>query len=229
MTLEPIRRARSLSEDAYRSIKESILLNDLKPGQQLKEEELASELGISATPLREALAMLQREGFVNIIPYRGKFVTEVTPELVKDIYEVRRTLEGLATELATPHIPDEQLEELEVLFDETSQRIAAGDYDLYFKSDSALHKTIVKHSQNKWLMRTLDATNDHVRRIRAISLALSGSHIHRSFDEHYAILSALKNRDRVKAREAMEEHVLKASERIAELLGGKDGLAETKR
>lgn len=226
--MEPIRRTRSLSEDAYRSIKESILRNDLEPGQQLKEEELASELGISATPLREALAMLQREGFVKVIPYRGKFVTKVTPELVRDIYEVRRTLEGLATELATPHIPDEELEELEMLFDETAQRIAAGDFDLYFKSDSALHKTIVKHSQNKWLMRTLEATNDHVRRIRAVSLALSGSHIHRSFDEHYAILAALKNRDRVKAREAMAEHVQKASERIAELLGSGEELTGTK-
>jgi DNA-binding GntR family transcriptional regulator len=118
MTLElkPIGRSRSLTNDAYQQIRASILTNKLTPGQQLKEEWLAAQLHISATPVREALAKLEREKLVKVIPHRGKFVADITPIDVHDIYEVRRELEGLAIMLAIPNIPSEELEALAQFF-----------------------------------------------------------------------------------------------------------------
>ena len=220
MTLElkPIGRSRSLTNDAYQHIKASILSNKLEPGQQLKEEWLAAQLHISATPVREALSKLEREKLVNVIPHRGKFVAEITPEDVHDIYEVRRELEGLAITLAIPHIPPEELEGLEQFFKVAELQMEQGNYDEYFKGDSNLHGLILKNISNQWLLQMLQELNDHVKRIRAFSITHSGPHIRRSLDEHYAILDAMKNRDVKKAKALMEEHVQKSGERIAKIV-----------
>jgi DNA-binding GntR family transcriptional regulator len=218
--LTPIQRSSSLKEEAYQRIKAAIIANELKPGQQLKEERLAAQLGISATPLREALAKLEQEWLVQIAPHQGRFVTEITAELVKDIFEVRRELEGLAIELATPSLAQNDLEELERLLQVTEARIEQGNDEpsSYFESDSRLYELIVQNAGNQWVVRLLRTLNDHLRRIRAFSVARPGAHIQQSFREHLAILEALKARDATKAKQLMEEHVQKACERIIELL-----------
>lgn len=220
MTLElkPIERSRSLTNDAYQHIKASILSNKLEPGQQLKEEWLAAQLQISPTPVREALAKLEQEKLVTVIPHRGKFVAEITPEDVRHIYEVRRELEGLAIMLAIPNIPPAELEALEQFFKIAERQMEQGHYDEYFKSDTNLHGLILKNISNQWLLQMLQELNDHVKRIRAFSITHSGPHIRRSLAEHYAILEAMKKRDLQKAKTLMEEHVQKSGERIAKIV-----------
>lgn len=220
MTLElkPIGRSRSLTNDAYQHIKASILSNKLEPGQQLKEEWLAAQLHISATPVREALSKLEREKLVKVIPHRGKFVADITPEDVHDIYEVRRELEGLAITLAIPNIPLEELEGLEQFFKIAESQMEQGNYDEYFKGDSNLHGLILKNISNQWLLQMLQELNDQVKRIRAFSITHSGPHIRRSLAEHYAILDVMKNRDVKKAKKLMEDHVQKSGERIAKIV-----------
>ena len=216
--LIPIPGGRSLTNIAYQQIKQSILDNRLIPGQQLKEEWLASQLHISPTPVREALAKLEQEKLIKIIPHRGKFVAEITVDDVCEIYEVRSVLEGLAVMSATPLIPETALFELEQAFQAAGKQIDQGHYRHYFHSDSQLHHLIIQTITNQWLAQTLRTFNDHVRRIRAFSIAHSGPHIRHSLQEHFAILEAIKGRDPLQARQLMEQHVQQAGERIVAIV-----------
>jgi DNA-binding GntR family transcriptional regulator len=99
-------------EQAYELIKKAIFECKFLPGQVLNEIELAEWLGISRTPLREALAALEKDGFVNIIPNRGAFVCDITPTEVEEILDVREVLEVFAIKLATPYIPEEEIDEV---------------------------------------------------------------------------------------------------------------------
>ena len=110
--LERIRKHPSLKEEAYRRIKALVLSDTLSRGDVLDMDWLSSELGISRTPLREALLMLEQDGLVETIPYKGTFVAGVSTTDVEEIYQVRGALEALAVRLATPVIPDEELESM---------------------------------------------------------------------------------------------------------------------
>jgi DNA-binding GntR family transcriptional regulator len=219
--LTPIRRSRSLTQDAYVQIKSAIIANELKPGQQLKEEELASQLGISSTPLREALAKLEQEWLVETIPHRGKFVAEITPENVREVFEVRRELEGLAVELALPSLTTEDLEELGAFFERANARYPRGDdFDpsLWFESETRLHELIIYNCGNQWLIRLLKTLNDHIWRIRGFRVTTPGTATRQSFLEHLAIWEALKAKDVAKAKALMEQHLYKAGERLTTFL-----------
>jgi DNA-binding GntR family transcriptional regulator len=224
--LAPIQRPRSLAEYAYRRLKASILSNELTPGQRLKEESLASQLGVSPTPLRQALSRLEQEELIHTIPHQGRFVAEITLKSVKDVYQVRRELEGLAIQLSTPALLQEDLEELEVLFRQTEAQIELGNYDLCFESDARLHELVVRHVQNQWLVWMLDVLHDHARRVRAFLAPMPVSAVLQSFREHRAILEALKDRDPAKARALMEEHLKHASERVAASLSRSEAAGE---
>lgn len=219
--LTPIRRSRSLTQDAYEQIKSAIIANELKPGQQLKEEELASQLGISSTPLREALAKLEQEWLVETIPHRGKFVVGITPEHVREVFEVRRELEGLAVELALPSLTTEDLEELGTFIETAKARYQRGDdYDpsLWFESETRLHELIIQNCGNQWLIRLLKTLNDHVWRIRGFRVTTPGTDTRQSFLEHLAIWEAIKARDVTKAKALMEQHLYRAGERLTTFL-----------
>jgi DNA-binding GntR family transcriptional regulator len=216
--LPPIGRSRSLTLDAYHHIKAFILSNELLPGQQLKEEWLAAQLNISPTPLREALAKLEQEKLVNFVPHRGKFVAEITAKEVEDIYEVRRELEGLAVALAMPSICPQQLAELTRAFERAKSEIDQGNYTAYYQTDTRLHELIHQNIANQWLLSMLAGLNDHVRRIRAFSLAHSGPHITRSLEEHFAILEAMQAGNAAAAQAMMEQHVQQAGQRIVAIV-----------
>lgn len=222
--LTPIRRSRSLTQDAYQHIKAAIIANELRPGQQLKEEELASQLGISSTPLREALAKLEQEWLVKTIPHRGKFVTEITAETVRDIFEVRRELEGLAVELAMPSLAQKDLEELEAYFRAAKAQLEGSGYQpsLWYESETRLHELIIENSGNQWLIRLLKTLNDHVWRIRGFRVAIPGTDTYQSFCEHLAIWEAVKGQDAAKAKELMEQHLQKSGERLVKFLAEKE-------
>lgn len=219
--LTPIRRSRSLTQDAYVQIKSAIIANELKPGQQLKEEELASQLGISSTPLREALAKLEQEWLVETVPHRGKFVVEITPENVRELFEVRRELEGLAVELALPSLTLDDLEELDAFLEPAkAQYQQADDFDpsLWIESETRLHELIIRNCGNQWLIRLLTTLNDHIWRIRGFRVITPGTDTRQSFLEHLAIWEAMKARDVVKTKELMEQHLRNAGERLTAFL-----------
>lgn len=216
--LERIRKRPSLKDEAYQRIKELILSDTLGSGDMLEMDWLASELGISRTPLREAVLMLEQEGLIETIPYKGTFVTDVSREDVEQIYQVREALEPLAVRLAAPVILDEELEEMQALFASLAEEIEKGDFERHFQSDTQFHDLIVRHCGNAVLQQVLETLTDRIYRVRVFSRNQSGYHMKQSFREHCLILDAIMERDIAKAERLMAEHIRNAGNRIADLV-----------
>ena len=217
--LERIQRP-SLKDEAYQRIKALILTDTLSGGDMLDIERLTSELGISRTPLREALLMLEQEGLVETIPYKGTFVVDVSKKDVEEIYQVREVLEPLAVRLATPVIPSEELEEMGAFLASVGDEIEREDFEHHFESDTQFHELIVRHCGNEVLQQVLGTLTDRIYRVRVFSRNQSGYHMKQSFREHCLILDVIMERDAAKAESLMGEHIRNAGKRIADLVRG---------
>lgn len=216
--LGKIRKRPSYKEEAYQRIKTLILSDELRDGDPLDIDWLTSELGISRTPVREALLMLEQEGLIETIPYKGTFITDLTKKDVEEIYRVREGLESLAVELATPLIPDADLQNMQEMFTAVGDEIEKGSFNGYFESDIGFHDLLIRHSGNQVLQQVLDTLSGRIYRVRAFSWRRSGSHMKLSFAEHRAILDAIVERDVERAKELMARHVRDAGKRIANLI-----------
>jgi len=215
--LEKIEKSPSLRERAYRSIKH-VILHDLAKGDVLVVEELATQLGISRTPVREALLALEQEGLARSVPYKGTFVAEPSAEEVNEIYQVREVLEPFAVRLATSEIPDHDLRRLRITFDSVQKAISDGDFDAHFQSDTDFHELIVQNAGNEVLRELIDNLADRVYRIRVSARKRSTHHLIQSFEEHRLVLDALIARDVSRAEFLMREHIRRAGKRIEEIL-----------
>jgi DNA-binding GntR family transcriptional regulator len=217
--LERIQKRPSLKDEAYQRIKTLILSDRLSGGDMLDIDWLASGLGISRTPLREALLMLEQEGLIETIPYKGTFVVDVSKKDVEEIYQVREALEPLAVRLATPVIPDEELKGMQALLASVGEEMERGDFERYFQSDTDFHALIVRHCGNKVLQQVLGTLADRIRLLQAFSRTRASHHdMKHSFQEHCLILDALMERDVAKIERLMAEHIENARKRTADLV-----------
>jgi len=209
--LTPIDGPISLERLAYDAIKEAILSFKIKPGENLVESELASQLQISKTPVRDALIWLEKEGFVVRVPYKGTTVSEITHESMKNIFEIRAVLEGLATRAATPMITEDEIDELQLLVKKHGRAVHEGRLDDASRYNRQFHDLIVQKSPNPWLKQILANLDDHLRRYRTLSNFQAGR-IGKSADEHQAILDAIIQHDAETADRSMEKHLLSVME-----------------
>jgi len=217
--LERIRKRPSLKDEAHQCIKTLILSGGLDSGDMLDIEWLVSELGVSRTPIREALLRLEQEGLVETIPYKGTFVLDVSEKDVEEIYQVRETLESLAVRLAMPVIPDEELKGMQALLASVGEEMERGDFERYFQSDTDFHALIVRHCGNKLLQQVLGTLTDRISFLRAFSRTRASHHqMRQSFQEHCLILDALMERDVAKIERLMAEHIRNSGKRIADLV-----------
>lgn len=214
-TLEKIDNHIPLKELAYQRIKASILANKLTPGQKLFEVALAAELNISPTPVREALARLEQEGMVCIVPRKGAHVTPISRQDVHEIYQVRRALEPLAMELSIRRIPNEELDRISVLFDSLRADTLEGKRERFLESDREFHHLTVHYCDNARLIQIINSLNDQLRRIRTVLDTEPRLDVFRSYQQHCAILAALKTRDASQAIPVLLEHLRTAEETIA--------------
>ena len=215
--LERVSRGPSLKEKAYEVIKEHIL-RDLDAGHPLVVHELAEQLGISRTPVREALLALEQDGFVETIPHKGTFVASLSADEIKKIYDIREVLECRAVRLATGRIPHHDLMRVKAQLAEAKEALDSGDPNAHFHADTDLHSLIARHSGNELLESMIENLGDRAYRIRAYSRRRSGEHLRHSLQEHVAILDSLLAGDSASAEEGMREHIRQSSERIASLL-----------
>jgi len=220
--LEPIRRPFSLKDEAYRHLKALILSDRLSGGEMLDLDGLAAALAISRTPLREALVMLEQEGLVETVRYKGTFVVEVSQKDVEEIFQVREALEPLAVRLATQAIPEDELKQMQELFAGVAKELENGGSERYSHSDIEFHDLIIRHCDNKVLQQVLDTLAGRTHRVRAFSRRRSGSHLKESFQEHCLILDALVGRDAKRAEDLMAQHVRNAGKRLADLVPDRD-------
>ncbi len=207
LSITPLDEPSSLKDHAYRRIKTAILNLELKPGEALIEGDLAERLRISKTPVRDALTELRREGLVTKIPYSGTFVSEITPQDICDIIQIRAVLEALAARLATPLLTEAELQQLADLITLELDAIGAGNIEFASQCNGEFHEIIIHQVQNRRLVSILENIGDQMKRIRALSSQLQGR-LRKSAQEHSLVLAALQDRDPDKAEEMLRVHML---------------------
>ena len=196
----------SLSAKVFHSIRQDILNGKYQANEELKEKNIGEELGVSRTPVREALRQLELEGLVHIIPNKGAFVENVTLKDIKDIYEIRTLLEGLCARWAAENITKEQLEELEETVFLSDFHYSKENWDQILVLDNRFHEIVYEACGSKELTRVLRDYHHYLQRIRRITLEQK-ERARASTDEHRAIAEALKARDAATAEECAKLHI----------------------
>lgn len=207
-----------LASLVYERVKNLILSNELSPGQKIVQEELASQLGVSRTPLTKALQRLEAEFLVESIPRRGMFVKEISAEELIDSFECREALEGVSARRAATRITDAEIAELHALFTPFQGQGAQIHPAQYVDADIQFHKQINEISGNRIIARLEILGNVH--RITVL-------HIKRlpedTLEEHLAIIEALERRDADDAEQLMRDHLRRTRDSVA--LAAESGVA----
>jgi len=202
-------------ERGTRILRQAILRGDLQPGQRLKQQDLADQLGMSSTPVREVLRVLESEGLLERIPYKGVYVAEVSPEEVKESAPIRAVLEKLAVELAVPQLTSREIERLERLNRSMEEALTQMDFVQIRKLNYDLHITIYQASGSPMLVNMIErlwpkfATN---------VLWMIPGRAQRSIQQHRAIIQAIKEGDANRAAALVAEHIHTAGHCITDFL-----------
>jgi DNA-binding GntR family transcriptional regulator len=205
----------NMVDAAYQGMRRRILDNVWAPGYQSLEQEIALELGMSRTPVREALIRLSKEGLVEVIPRRGMRVLPVSPTDMREIYEILTALECLACErLASVRPSAEMLQPLVSATEAMEEALKLGNLDAWAAADEMFHERLVRLSGNQKLTETVMSYWDRAHRARMFTLRLRPKPIH-STQEHMALVTALRQGDVARASEINRTHRQRAS---AELL-----------
>jgi DNA-binding GntR family transcriptional regulator len=202
----PISR-RPLHEEAVNRLRELIVQGQLAPGARLNERLLCQQLGISRTPLREAIKLLASEGLVALLPHRGAQVAPIEPGRLAETLEVMGALEALAGELACQHASAERIAEIRGLHEEMLAMHARVDLAGYFRYNQAIHLKIVEASGNATLGNMYRQLNANVLRARYMA-NLSRERWDEAVREHEQILAALTARDVARLRRLLKDHLV---------------------
>lgn len=195
-----------LRDVVFKTLRQAILTGELKPGERLMEIHLANRLGVSRTPIREAIRMLELEGLVTMIPRRGAEVSRISKQDITDVLEVRASLDALAVRLCCERITSEEIAQLEKAADAFSQAIASGDFTAVAQADVDFHDIIVSASKNKRLMQMVNNLAERVYRYRLEYIKDKSSH-NNLIREHREILDFIKKKDSSSAEAAIISHV----------------------
>jgi DNA-binding GntR family transcriptional regulator len=206
----------SLSQQAIDLLREQIYNHKLAPGQRLDEAVLAEQLGISRTPLREALKVLSAEGLVDLQPHKGCFVTELTLRDMEEIFPIMATLEGrVAHEVASKRTPA-QLKALDALHEKLEKHAAVDDVNRYYETNYVFHDQLQECAGNRWLQIVIGDLRKLLKLSRHHSLRLEGR-LAASLAEHRALMKALHRQDADAAEQIMREHLLAQLEALREM------------
>ena len=200
----------SLSNRVFQKIRDNILNGVYKEQDELRENTIGKELGVSRTPVREALRQLELEGLVTIVPNKGAYVTGITAKDVQDIYTVRSLLEGLCARWATEHITEEQLDELEeiVLLSEFHMKKEGhNNTEQIAILDGRFHAVLYEASNSRILGHVLTDFHRYVQMARKSSI-VSEERARKSIREHKQILRAIRDKDADLAEQLANEHIL---------------------
>ena len=203
----------SLRGRVFQSIREDILSGRYEQNTELKEAAIGAELGVSRTPVREALRQLELEGLVTIIPNRGAYVNMITAKDVQDIYVIRSMLEGLCARWATQSITAEQLDSMEETLCLSEYHTSKKNYEKLYELDSLFHEQLYEAGGSRILIHILSDFHDYVKMVRKATISTSSRSV-TSTEEHRAIFEAIKEKDPDKAEALAKEHVKHTIESI---------------
>lgn len=202
-----------LRDVVFNTLREAILKGDLKPGERLMELQLASKLGVSRTPIREAIRMLEQEGLAVTTPRKGAEVAKMTLKDMEDVLEIRDALDELAVRIACQKITDEQLKQLEDVKELFEKNTQTNNVKNIAEADVSFHDVIYEATGNPKLVTLLNNLREQVYRYR-VEYIKDSKNYPTLIAEHEAILDSLKNRDVKNAVEAMHVHVANQAEAV---------------
>ncbi len=206
-TYQPLREA------VCETLRDAIRKGILEPGERLMEVQLAEELGISRTPVREAIRKLEQEGYVIMMPRRGTYVSDISTNDVKEIFEIRSALESLATGLAARRIEPDELETLQNLLIEIEGYIAKNDMEKIVETDIKFHGLLYQVSRNERLVNIINNLKEQLARFRTLSMSYPGR-LQETLEEHSEMVEAIANGDVSAARDAAEHHMERAEKTL---------------
>ena len=207
----------SLEEKVYASLEEQIIFQKLRPGESVTEMKLSRELGVSRTPVREALQRLDREGLIKLIPNKGAVVLGISEQDLIDIYKIRMRLEGLAARIAAEKRDEELCRELHDNVELTEFYMTKGNIEKVKNLDSEFHDIIYRCCESRMLGKTLSELHRYIASYRKLSLAVSGR-IDRSLSEHREIYEAIVGGNADAADALMSKHVERALENLLQII-----------
>lgn len=195
-----------LRDVVFKTLRQGILMGDLAPGQRLMEIQLANQLGVSRTPIREAMRMLELEGLVVMIPRKGAQVAKISQKGLYDVLEVRSALEDLAMELSCKRITEEELAQLRNAIENFKMAVKKKDITQIAEQDVALHDIIYAATKNDRLIALLSNLREQMYRYRMEYL--KNFSVHQDIiDEHEALYTALSTRDVAVAKSTIHSHI----------------------
>jgi DNA-binding GntR family transcriptional regulator len=206
---------KNLGDEVYEIIKIKIINHEIKPGERIIDKNLAEDLGVSRSLVRQALTILEKENLVESIPRSGFYVKEIREKDVIEIYEIRKILEKAATEKAVEKIPKKDIEELDKIFKDAKKDLDKYKVEQFIKADNKLHRVIINNCGNEKLIELINSYNTHITFYRVADL----SRVERSkeaYFEHLEIFKAVKKRDVTKTVELMGAHIENAKNIIIE-------------
>ncbi|MDD4496101.1 MAG: GntR family transcriptional regulator [Eubacteriales bacterium] len=195
-----------LGEVIFDTLREAIIMGELKPGERLMEVHLADKMGVSRTPVREAIRKLELEGLVTMVPRKGAFVSIISSKDIMDVLEVRASLDGLATALSAERIKDCELKELEAVHNQFIENVEKNNLNGTIKKDVEFHDIIYRSSRNDKLIDLTYKLREQIHRFRVIYLKDYSSTIN-IVSEHVSIINAIKGKDPDTASKLAREHI----------------------
>lgn len=202
-----------LREVVSEALREAIVSGILKPGERLMEIQLAEELGVSRTPIREAIRRLELEGFLVMVPRRGTYVADLSIKDINEVFEIRTALDVLAAGLAAERITEEELEDMERLLVQIGEFIEAGDAERIVEADGQFHDILYQASRNDRLVGIISNLREQFTRFRSISMAYPGR-IKNTLDEHRRLVEAIAQRNPELAQQCAREHMENAEQTL---------------
>lgn len=206
-----------LRDVVFNTLREAILKGDLKPGERLMELQLAAQLGVSRTPIREAIRMLEQEGLAVTVPRKGAEVAKMTLKGMEDVLEIREALDILACQLACERITEEQLVLLKEKKKAFEKSLKTGNVKEIAETDVAFHDVIYDATGNPKLVNMLNNLREQIYRYRVEYLKREENYP-KLIKEHNEIYTSLANRSKKDATDSIREHVINQAIAVKEVI-----------
>ena len=219
MNRKPLGLARELpkpmpaSQIIYEYLLNSIIAGEVNEGQRIGESELAKMFGVSRSPIREALKMLEIDGLIELIPYRGVEVTRITIQDVRESLEIKGMVEGFASGIGAQKFDRKVIEQLETMLEVFEKYILNGNLQRVLETNIKFHHKIVESTRNEKLLKYYETLTRSIRRFYTISLAMTAGWKF-SLSEHRKILAAIKAKDSAAAERAARQHAYNTIDRV---------------
>ena len=206
-----------LRDVVFNTLRQAILRGELKPGERLMEIQLANKLGVSRTPIREAIRKLELEGLVLMIPRKGAEVADISEKSLRDVLEVRKALEELAVQLACDKITKEEIEDLKKAAEDFKKILKSRDITEIAEADVRFHDIIFMATDNQKLVQLLNSLREQMYRFRVEYLKKEEVHP-QLIAEHEKIIEHIMERDKVKASAIVSEHINNQVEGVIDII-----------